>query len=77
MKDVDVGIVTHTDATTRDNGPHQKVHLTGKNKVAFDIATEKDTLFGEKNAIGRNPGKLPIIDMPSTFDPSIEEGPSR
>ena len=38
--------------------------------------TEKDTFFGAKNAIRRNLGKLPIIDMSSTFDPSIEAGTS-
>ena len=44
--------------------------------MAFDIAIEKDTTSGEKNAIGRNLGKLQIIDMPFAFDPSIEAGPS-
>ena len=44
--------------------------------MAFDIATEKDTLFGAKNAIKINTGKLPIIDMPFAFDPSVEAGPS-
>ena len=39
--------------------------------------TEKDTCFEAKHAIGRNPGKLSIIDMPSAFDPSVEVGPSR
>ena len=37
----------------------------------------KDTFFEAKHAIGRNPSRLPIIDMPSVFDPSIEVGPSR
>ena len=77
MKDVDVGIVTHADATTGDDGPFQQVQLARKKKVAFDIVTEKDTFFEAKHAIGRNPGKLPIIDMPSAFDPSVEAGPSR
>ena len=44
--------------------------------MAFDIEMEKDTFFEAKQAIGINPGKLPIIDMPSTFDPSVEVGPS-
>ena len=39
--------------------------------------TEKENFFGAKNAIGRNLGKLPIIDMPSTFEPSVKAGPSR
>ena len=76
MKDVNVGIVTCVGATIRDDGPRLQVWLTGKNKVTFDIATEKDTFFDTKDVIGRNLGKLPIIDMPSTFNPSIEAGPS-
>ena len=75
MKDVDIGIVTRTGATIGDDGPRQHVQLDGKIKVAFYIATEKYTFFGAKNAIGRNPGKLPIIDMPFAFDPSVKAGP--
>ena len=44
--------------------------------MAFDIATNKDTFFDAKNVIRRNPSKLPIIDMPFAFDPSVEVGPS-
>ena len=29
-----------------------------------------------KQAIGRNPSKMPIIDMPFSFDPFVEVGPS-
>ena len=72
MEDVNVVIVTHVGATIRDDGPRQQVWLTGKKKVAFDIMTKKDTFFGAKHAIGRNTGKLPIIDMPFAFDPSVE-----
>ena len=45
--------------------------------MPFDIATEKDTFFGEKHAIGRNSSKLPVIDMPFSFDPSVEARPSQ
>ena len=38
--------------------------------------TEKDTFFEAKHAIGINPGKLPIVEMLSTIDPSVEAGPS-
>ena len=34
-------------------------------------------MFKAKHAIGINLGKLPIIDMSSAFDPSVEVGPSR
>ena len=71
MKDVDVRIVTHAGMTTSDDGSRQTVRLAGKKNVAFDIATEKDTSFKMKQAIERNPGKLSIIDMLSSFDPSI------
>ena len=77
MKDVDVGIVTHASVTTGDNAPRLQFQMTGKKKVTFDIATKKDTFFDAKNEIKRNPSKLPIIDMPSTFDPSLETLPSR
>ena len=77
MKDVDVGIFTRASVTIGDDGLWQQVRLTGKKKVAFDIVTEKDTFFDAKNVIRRNPGKLPIINIPSTFDPSVEAGPLR
>ena len=77
MKDVNIRVVTHASVTTGEDGPWQQVRLTGKKKVAFDIATEKDTFFEAKHAIGRNPGKLPIINMSSTFDPSVEARPLR
>ena len=77
MKDVDVGIVTCICVTTGDDGPMLQVWLTGNKKVAFDIAIEKDTFFDTKNVIGRNLGKLLIIDMPSAFNPSVEAGPLR
>ena len=44
--------------------------------MAFNIATQRDTLFGVKNAIERNLGKLPIVDMPFAFDLSVEVGTS-
>ena len=75
MKDVDVGIVSCAGATTRDDGPRLRLQLVGKKKVAFDILIEKDTFFDAKNEIGRNIGRLPIIDMPSAFNPSVEAGP--
>ena len=77
MKDVNVGIVTHVGAKTGDDGPWLQVWLAGKKKVAFDIATEKDTFFDAKNEIERNAGKLPIVDIPFAFDPSAKAGPSR
>ena len=77
MKDVDVGIITHAGATTGNDGSWLQVQLTGKKKVAFDIVIKKDTFFGAKNAIERNLGKLPIIDMPFAFNPSLEAKPSR
>ena len=76
MKDVYIGVVTCAGAMTGEDGPWQQVCLTGKKKVAFDIAMEKDTFFEAKHAIERNPGKLPIIDMSSAFDPTVEVGQS-
>ena len=73
MKDVNVGVATHTCVTIGKYGLQQQVQLTGKEKLAFDIVTEKDTFFEAKHAIGRNSSKLLIIDMPFYFNPSIEE----
>ena len=67
MKNVDVGVFTHDSVTTGEYGTWQQVRLTGKKKLAFDIAMEKDTFFEAKHAIGRNPGKLQIIEMPFYF----------
>ena len=77
MKDVNVGIVTHVGATTGDYGPRLQFRVDGKKKVAFYVLTKKDTFFDTKDVIWRNPCKLPIIDMPFSFDPSTEAGPSR
>ena len=77
MRDVNVGIITRACATTGDDGPRVQVRLIDKKKVTFDIVTEKYTFFDARNEIGRNLGKLPIVDMPFAFDPSIEAGPSR
>ena len=77
IKDVDVGIVTRAGATNGDDGPWLQVRITSKKKAAFDIVTKKDTFFNAKNGIGRNPGKLPIVDIPFAFDPSVEARPSR
>ena len=74
MKDVDVGIVTHTGVTTGDDGPWLQVCLACKKNITFDIVTEKYTFFDSKNEIRRNPGKLPIVDMPFAFDPCVEAG---
>ena len=72
MKDVNLGIVTCVGAATGDDGPQIQVRLTGKKKVAFDIATEKYTFFEAKHAIGRNMGKSPVVEVPSAFDPYVE-----
>ena len=77
MKDVDVGIVTRASAKIGYDGPWIQVSITSKKKVAFDIAIEKDTFFDAKNIIRKNLGKLPIVDMPFAFDPSVEVGLSR
>ena len=72
---VDVVVVTCAGATTGEDGPCQQVQFAGKKKVAFDIATEKDTFFEAKHAIMINFGKSLVVEMPSAFDPSVEAGP--
>ena len=74
-KDFNIRVVTHADVTTGEDGSHQQVWFAGKKKVSFDIVMDKDTFFEAKHAIRRNMGKLPIIAMPSSFDPSVKVGP--
>ena len=50
-QDVDVSIVTRGGATMRDDGPQPQVRLAGKKKVAFDIATKKETFFETQDVI--------------------------
>ena len=76
MKDVDVGVVTRAGATTGEDGSCQQVQFARKKKVEFDIVMEKYTFFEAKHAIGINLGKLTIIEMSFSFDPSVEVGPS-
>ena len=76
MKDDHLRIVTRDGTKTGDDGPWKQVQLVGKKKVAFNIATKPNTFFEAKQVIGRNLGKIPIIDMLFSFDPSVEVGPS-
>ena len=77
MKVVDFGVVNCIGVITKEDGPRQQVRFTRNKKVACYIVMEKDTFFEAKHAIERNPCKLPIIEMSSSFDPSVEVGPSR
>ena len=58
-------------------GPTPQVRLSGKKKIAFDIATKKETVFGARDAIERNLGKSPVYEMPFDFNSSLEARPSR
>ena len=57
--------------------PLPQIQLHGTKKATFDIAIEKETLFGAQDVIGRNLGNSPIYEMPPTFDSTLEGGPSR
>ena len=72
---VDVYVVACVGTTTREDGPHPQVQITGKKKTAFDIAIEKEMFFQAKHAVRKNLGKFLVVEMPSSFDPSIEAGP--
>ena len=74
---VNVVVVTCASATIGEDGPCQQVRFAMNKKASFDIETKKEMFFQAKHAIGRNPGKFPIVEMPSSFDPSIEAGPLR
>ena len=59
-----------------EDSPHPQTQLAGKKKVHLDIDTEKDTFFEAHDAIERNPGKLPIYEMPIVFYSNLVTGPS-
>ena len=61
---------------TREDISHPQVWFSRNNKEQFDIDAEKDTFFEACDAIGRHLGKLPIYDMPTTLDSTLEAGPS-
>ena len=44
-QDVDVAVVTHAGAMTREDGSYQQDQFARNKKVAFDIMTEKETFF--------------------------------
>ena len=69
-KDLDVSIVTRGGATNGENGTQTQVRLAVNKKVAFDIATEKETIFETRDVIRRNLGKSPVYEMPFAFDSS-------
>ena len=50
-QDVEITIVTHGGTTMGDEGPLPQVQLARKNKVMFDIVTEKETFFEMRDAI--------------------------
>ena len=60
-----------------EDGTLLQVRLGGKKKVSFDITTEKETFFGDRDVIRRNTGKSPVDEIPSSFDYSLEFGPLR
>ena len=70
---VNVAVVTRAGATTREGGSRQQVQFAGKKKAAFDIAIKKYTFFEAKHVTMRNKGKSPVVEMPSSFNPSVEE----
>ena len=76
-QDVDVAIFTHRGAMMGDDGTQSQVQLDGKKKVAFDIVIEKEIFFKTRDMIGRNIGKSHVYEILSSFDLSLEKGPSR
>ena len=67
-EDVGIAIVTCRGAMTREDEPHPQVRLSRKKKIAFDIATEKEIVFGARDAIEINLGKSPVYEMPFAFN---------
>ena len=75
--DVDVVIVSCTGATTGEDGTRPHIQMARQKKALFDIATEKETFFGARDAIRQNLGKSHVYEMPPTFDYTLKERPSR
>ena len=76
-QDVDVAIITHGGAMTREDSPFPQIQLAGKNKVQLHVDAEKDTLFEAHDVIRRDMGKFPIYEMPTTFYSTLVAGPSQ
>ena len=53
---------------TRDNGEMLNVQPATQKKIQFDVGTEKETFFEAKYARIKDNGKLPIYEMPPSFD---------
>ena len=75
-KDSNVAIITHGGVTAGDDSPFPRIWFDWKKKVQFDVDAERDTFFEAHNAIGRNPGKFHIYEMPIAFDSTSILGPS-
>ena len=76
MQDVNVAIVTCGGVMMGDDGPWTQVRLATRKKEEFDIATKKEAFFEMRDVIEQNLGKSPIYEIPSSFDLSLEAGPS-
>ena len=72
MQDVDFTVVTPRGATTEEDIPIPQVQLAGNKKVQFDVNVEKSTFFEGWDEICRKLSKLPIYEIPTTFDSNLE-----
>ena len=72
---INIIVVIRVSATNGEDGPRQQVGFVGNKREAFDIMTEKETFFQAKHAIKRNPGKFPVVEMSSAFDPFVDARP--
>ena len=45
--------------------------------MQFDVNVEKDIFFEAHYVIRRNPDKLPVYEIPTAFNPTLEAGPLR
>ena len=75
-QDVDVFVITRRGGTTREYSSIPQIWLAGKKKVKFDVNVKKDTFFEAWGEMRKNPGRLPIYEMPTAFDSTLEVGPS-
>ena len=76
IQPADVGVITRGGATIGDDSPLPQIRLVARNKVKFDVNTEKITFLNVRDVIKMDTGKFPIHEIPPDFDSTLVEGPS-
>ena len=76
MQDADVVVITCGGTSTGEDRSFTQIQLAGKKKVQLNFDHEKETLVEMHDVIRRDMGKLPIYEIPTSFDSTSIVGPS-